>query len=68
MLGIYKLIAAFGDAFFPDLTCKLIQATKQIGMDLLQTLGGTYFKFINQITFKKGIGLFLLCPSKLVSL
>ena len=32
MLCIYKTITSFGDTFFPDLTCKIVQDTKQVSM------------------------------------
>ena len=57
-MGYGKLKAPFRYILLPDLTCKIIQLAKQVGMDFLQALCRTDFRFADQITFKERIGLF----------
>ena len=55
-----ELEAAFRDVLLPDLSGEIVQASEQLGVDLLRARGGTYFDAFDERTLEKGI---CFCPA-----
>ncbi len=52
ILGTRKAKSSFWDIFLPDLACKIIESSKEIGMYLLQTFTRTDFDTVYHRAFK----------------